>query len=91
MIMAISGLAGLANLITFIYVLIRLFKEEGTGKGVLGLFCGIYTFWWGWKNATRLDMQDAERGTKGPVPYKTAMMIWTGCWLAMVILNRVAS
>ena len=90
MALALLGIAGLANLITFIYVLIRLFKEEGAGKGILGLFCGIYTYWWGWKNATRLDMVDAERNTKGPLPYRTVMMIWSAALVAEIILNRVA-
>jgi tetratricopeptide (TPR) repeat protein len=29
-------------------VLIKLFKNEGALKGILGFFCGIYTFIWGW-------------------------------------------
>ncbi len=91
MIMALLAVAGLANLITFIIVLIRLFKEEGAGKGILGLICGIYTYWWGWKNATRLDMADAQAGKKGPLTYKNVMLVWTVALLIQIVLNRVAA
>ena len=36
------------SLVLFIIVLIKLFKKEGVLKGILGFFCGIYTFIWGW-------------------------------------------
>ena len=32
----------------FVMVLIKLFKKEGALKGILGIFCGFYTFIWGW-------------------------------------------
>jgi tetratricopeptide (TPR) repeat protein len=36
------------SLVLFVIVLIKLFKKEGALKGILGFFCGIYTFIWGW-------------------------------------------
>jgi tetratricopeptide (TPR) repeat protein len=36
------------SLVLFVIVLIKLFKKEGVLKGILGFFCGIYTFIWGW-------------------------------------------
>jgi tetratricopeptide (TPR) repeat protein len=38
----------ITSLVLFIIVLIKLFKKEGILKGILGFFCGIYTFIWGW-------------------------------------------
>lgn len=60
----LAGLIGLANLVCFIIVLIKLFGDEGAGKGILGLICGIYTFYWGWQNADRHNL-------------RTVMTIWT--------------
>ena len=44
------------SLILFIIVLIKLFKREGALKGILGFFCGIYTFIWGWMKHKQLAM-----------------------------------
>lgn len=52
----LSGLVGLANLVLFIMVLVKLFQEEGVGKGILGIICSIYTFVWGWMKHEELDL-----------------------------------
>ncbi len=65
---------GLGSLICFIIVLIKLFQNEGTLKGILGIICGLYTFIWGWMNATRLNI-------------KTIMMIWTVLLIISLVLN----
>jgi len=65
---------GLGSLICFIIVLIKLFQNEGTLKGILGLICGLYTFIWGWMNATRLNL-------------KNIMMIWTLLIIIQLVLN----
>ena len=52
----LSGLVGLANLVMFIMVLVKLFQEEGVGKGILGIICSIYTFIWGWMKHKELDL-----------------------------------
>ncbi len=67
-------LVGIGCLICFVIVLIKLFQTEGALKGILGLICGIYTFIWGWMNATKLDL-------------KTIMMIWTLLLIISLILN----
>jgi predicted Zn-dependent protease len=43
-------------LIFFFVVLIKLFKNEGALKGILGFFCSIYTFIWGWMKHKQLGM-----------------------------------
>ena len=49
-------IANIVSLILFIVVLIKLFKNEGALKGILGFFCGIYTFIWGWMKHKQLAM-----------------------------------
>lgn len=68
------GIIGIVNLVCFIIVLIKLFAEEGAGKGILGLICSIYAFYWGWQNADRLSIR--------PV-----MTIWTICAVLGLISN----
>jgi hypothetical protein len=43
-------LFGLGSIVCWIIVLTKLFPSEGAGMGVLGIFCGIYAFIWGWQN-----------------------------------------
>lgn len=64
----------LGCIICFIMVLIKLFQENGVLHGILGLICGLYTFIWGWMNATRLGI-------------KNIMIIWTLLIIISVIVN----
>ena len=50
------AVANILSLILFFVVLIKLFKNEGALKGILGFFCGIYTFIWGWMKHKQLAM-----------------------------------
>ncbi len=61
----IVGLAGAVNFVVGIIVLIKLFQKEGLLKAVLGFFCMLYTFYWGWKNAKEQNLT-------------TLMWVWTG-------------
>ena len=51
-----GGLLGLAVLVCYIIVLVKLFKDKGPLHGVLGLLCGLYAFIWGWMNAFRQNL-----------------------------------
>ena len=64
----------LGCLICFIMVLIKLFQENGVLHGILGLICGLYTFIWGWINASRLNI-------------KNIMMIWSLLIILSIIVN----
>ena len=64
----------LGCIICFIIVLIKLFQENGVLHGILGLICGLYTFIWGWINATRLNI-------------KNIMVIWTLLIILSIIVN----
>ena len=66
---------GLISFVIFIMVLIRQFKDAGPVHGIIGIVtCGIWTFIWGWMNATRLGIRNL-------------MLIWTGLIILNVILN----
>jgi hypothetical protein len=60
--------------ICFVIVLIKLFQNEGALKGILGLICGLYTFIWGWMNATKLNIMNI-------------MLIWTILLIASIVIN----
>jgi tetratricopeptide (TPR) repeat protein len=44
------------SFVFFIIVLVKLFKNEGVLKGILGFFFGIYAFIWGWIKHKELDL-----------------------------------
>lgn len=73
----LSVLVWIATVVVFIMVLIKLFQNEGTGKGILGLICALYTFIWGWQKREELGITQL-------------MMIWSGLIVAGVILNSLA-
>ena len=75
--MAVLGmLLSLGCVICFVIVLIKLFQNEGALKGILGLICGLYTFIWGWMNATKLNI-------------KNIMLIWTLLLILSIIINVI--
>jgi len=43
-----AGVWALMLIVVYFYVLIKMFKEEGFLKGILGFLCGLYLFLWGW-------------------------------------------
>lgn len=74
----LATLVGIAALVPFVIVLIKLFQQKGVLHGILGLICGFYTFIWGWMNANTLGI-------------KNMMLIWTGLIVIGMILNLVVA
>ena len=73
--MAVLGvLLWLGCVICLVIVLIKLFQNEGALKGILGLICFLYTFIWGWMNATKLNI-------------KNIMVIWTILAILSIVVN----
>jgi hypothetical protein len=72
------GLLGLVLwvgcLVCFVIVLIKLFQTDGVLMGILGLICALYTFIWGWLNASKLNLRNI-------------MMIWTLLVILSIIVN----
>jgi hypothetical protein len=52
--LALSGILFL----TSVYMLYRLYQENGLGHAILGFFFPPYTYFWGWLNSFRLKMVD---------------------------------
>ena len=71
---ALGMVLSLGCLICLVIVLIKLFQNEGVLKGILGLICGLYTFIWGWMNATKLNI-------------KNIMIIWTILLILTIVIN----
>jgi len=66
----------IADFVLFIIVLVKLFKKEGVLLGILGFFCSIYTFIWGWMKHKQLEM------TK-------IMVWWTALTVAQIVGSLV--
>ena len=69
------GLVGLASLVCWIMVLIKIFKDN-VGLGVLGIFCWLFTFIYGWVKAKEYQV-------------RKVMMAWTVLIVAGAILYVV--
>lgn len=74
----LAALAGLGSLVCLIIVLTKLFPAEGTGKGILGIICALYTFIWGWQHKDEHGIQNV-------------MVIWSVLVIVGVILNVIVS
>lgn len=70
----IAIVAAITSLVCLVLVLIKLFPNKGVGWGIFGIFCGIYTFIWGWQNAEEYNL-------------KNVMIIWTGAFIANVVVR----
>ena len=70
----LAKLVGLASLVPFIIVLIKLFQQKGVLHGILGILCALYTFIWGWMNASTLNI-------------KNVMILWTVLIVVGAVLN----
>jgi hypothetical protein len=66
-------IAGVASIICWIMVLIKMFSSEVL-QGVLGLICGLWAFIWGWMHADEYGL-------------KTIMMVWTVCIILGIVFN----
>ncbi len=65
----------LGILICFIMVLIKQFQTAGAVHGIIGIItCTIWTFIWGWMNATKLNIRNL-------------MLIWTVLILVCIVVQ----
>ncbi|MBN1998713.1 hypothetical protein JW935_14230 [candidate division KSB1 bacterium] len=62
------------SIVCWIMVLIKLFKKEGVGLGILGIICGLYTFIWGWLNHKKQNLT-------------IVMIVWSVAAVVMGITN----
>jgi hypothetical protein len=69
---------GVGSLICWIIMLVKLFQAGYTVPGILGIFCGLVAFVYGWMKSDELDAR--------PV-----MLAWTGCFVGQIIFAVVAT
>jgi hypothetical protein len=74
----LSGIISLAILVVAILVLIKMFKKEGAMKGILGVICLLYAFYWGWVNHKEQNITNL-------------MWAWTGLIVLNVIVSFMIS
>lgn len=84
--LGVLAVLGLVDVACFLVILIQLFKRESALKGIWGIICGAYTFFYGWKNASSWDLNRSYSGAK-PV-FKSVMLVWTICAVAIAVLSR---
>ena len=70
-ILALLVLLGL--IVCWIIVLIQQFKHGGVVHGIIGILCSLWTFIWGWMNASKLNIRNI-------------MIIWTILLIVYIIL-----
>ncbi len=75
----LGSIGSLIALVAGVMVLVKLFQQEGLGKGLLGLICMLYTYIWGWQNIKKEELQ-----------LKTWMYVWTGAIIFGIILNIIS-
>jgi len=78
-ILVVSLGTSIASLVCWVLTLIAMFKNAeigGTLKGVLGIFCPLWAFIWGWQHAAALKRQKI-------------MQIWTALFIVNLILNFI--
>lgn len=69
----ILGIGGIAQFACWIIVLIKMFKTETSPlQGIIGIFCSLWAYIWGWMNATKLGL-------------KKIMLLWTASLIVAVI------
>jgi hypothetical protein len=67
------GVGAIASLVFWIIILIKMFKtEQSPVQGIIGIFCSLWAFIWGWMNATKLGL-------------KKTMLQWTAAIIATII------
>lgn len=70
--MGIAAIIGLVSTVLYIMLLVKVFQHAGAGLGILGLFCGPFTYIWGW-------MKSGELGLK-------KLMVWLTITFAVALV-----
>ena len=70
------AIAGIASLVCWIMVLIKIFQNAGVGLGILGIVCGIFALVYGWIKAAEWDI-------------KNIMLIWTIITVVSIVLQVI--
>lgn len=63
--MILALLSGLASLVCWIMVLVKMFQDEqngGTLIGIFGILCALWAFVWGWMHAEKHGLKGVMLG-----------------------------
>jgi hypothetical protein len=66
-------LCGLGAFVCQIIVIVKMFQTAGALQAILGFFCGIWAFIWGWMNSDKVG--------------KNVMLAWTALIILYVVLS----
>ena len=64
--------AFVVSVVCWIMTLIQMFQKESVLLGILGIFCGIWAFIWGWMNTAKTGQ-------------KNIMIAWSIAWIVTFI------
>lgn len=67
--------SGIGGMVCWVIVLVNIFKEN-VGLGILGIFCGIFAYIYGWVKV-------------GEYGIKKVMVVWTALWIGSMLLYFV--
>ena len=70
----LAYVAGIISLVCWIMTLISMFQKESVILGILGIFCPLWAFIWGWMNTAKTGQ-------------KNLMIVWTIVWIIGIIAN----
>ena len=70
----VAAVAGLASMVCWILVLIKIFKQAGIGLGILGIICPLFVLIFGWIKSKEWGIQEI-------------MLIWTILLIVGIVLN----
>lgn len=73
----IARVASAGWFICWVITLVQMFKRESVFLGVLGVFCGLYAFIWGW-----IKVKDTGQ--------RMIMIVWSGCTLVAMVTSATA-
>lgn len=74
--LVLLGVGGIGSLVCWIMILIKMFQNDKVLIGILGIFCGLWAFIWGW-------MKSSTLGTK------KIMMLWSACIGLSIVGNII--
>lgn len=69
------AVGAIGSIICWIMVLIKMFQNEKTLIGILGILCSLWAFIWGWMKSSSLGL-------------KKTMMIWSAC-IGLTVVGNV--
>jgi hypothetical protein len=84
LLLSLAALVGLIATVLWIVLIVKVFKHAGVGLGILGIFCGPFTYIWGW-------VKSGEFGLKKLMVWLTLLIVISAALYAAGMAALVAS